>query len=242
MLGATLRSRRAPTLWKVPHHASRGACWRVPRPSASCRTRPTRRSISAAARREKVSRSSRDGSAPARTRRATRAASVSVLPEPAPATTSSGPIAAPAAPSRPKPAARRCASFSPARSEPRGAARATTVSVMGRAGGLSRGRQRRTVNPSSLGEANPAQARGRPRFTSRRRCRRPDMSLVHRAAESGSAALAEAEPSSFAVEAPPERARRAGRAGRRASRTTRSRASSPPNGWSSWSVLPCSPR
>jgi hypothetical protein len=50
-----------------------------------------RRVISAAARRVKVSRRIRCGSVPSRTRRATRWASVLVLPVPAPATIKSGP-------------------------------------------------------------------------------------------------------------------------------------------------------
>ena len=52
--------------------------------------RSTRRLISAAARREKVSSRMRRGSAPLTIRCATRCASVLVLPEPAPAMTSSG--------------------------------------------------------------------------------------------------------------------------------------------------------
>ena len=63
--------------------------------------RSTRRVISAAARRENVISRMRRGSAPLTIRWATRCASVLVLPEPAPAMTSSG------APARPRRARRR---------------------------------------------------------------------------------------------------------------------------------------
>ena len=71
----------------------RGTCRPTPgRPGAGSARRPARLSISAAARREKVSRQIRSGSAPPSSQdRATRAASVAVLPVPAPARTSSGP-------------------------------------------------------------------------------------------------------------------------------------------------------
>src|SRR5271165_1424673 len=68
--------------------------WKVPpttRPARSAPLqRPARSSISAAARREKVTRQTRSGAAPSATRRATRAARVAVLPVPAPARTRSG--------------------------------------------------------------------------------------------------------------------------------------------------------
>ena len=77
------------------------------RPSAWCTMRPARCTISPAARRENVSSSSRCGSAPRWIRWATRAASVIVLPLPAPAITSS----ARASPSAPWRTASRCASL-----------------------------------------------------------------------------------------------------------------------------------
>ena len=72
--------------------------------------RPTRRCSDCAARREKLSSRMRCGSAPSSTSRATRAASVSVLPEPAPAMISSG-GGPPAAASRPWNTAWRCSSL-----------------------------------------------------------------------------------------------------------------------------------
>ena len=87
MRSAYSRSSRAPMAWNVPAQA-RPAAALVP--LARLRMRSARRSISAAARREKVSSRMRCGSAPVMTRCATRCASVSVLPEPAPAMTSSG--------------------------------------------------------------------------------------------------------------------------------------------------------
>ncbi len=63
----------------------------VRRPSPAARCRSTRRCISPEARREKVISRMRRGSAPLTIRWATRCASVLVLPEPAPAITSSGP-------------------------------------------------------------------------------------------------------------------------------------------------------
>ena len=71
---------------------------RCGKPSTRCSTPPTRRSISWAARRLKVSSSMRCGSAPWRIRRATRCASVLVLPDPAPAMTSSGRVSAAVSP------------------------------------------------------------------------------------------------------------------------------------------------
>ena len=90
MRPAYSRSSRAPMLWKVPHQGRLGSACVAGRPSACCSTPATRRSISCAARRLKVSSIMRCGSAPWRMRLATRCASVLVLPEPAPAITSSG--------------------------------------------------------------------------------------------------------------------------------------------------------
>src|SRR5262245_34293362 len=73
--------------------------------------RSTRRSISAAARREKVSSRMRPGSAPLTIRWATRCASVLVLPEPAPAITSSGPATLAPLPATPCATAQRCSAF-----------------------------------------------------------------------------------------------------------------------------------
>ena len=95
MRAAWSRSSRAPTPWKVPAQwsASVTAPDEVPRTCAAMRS--TRFDISAAARREKVRSRMRRGSAPPTTRWATRWASVFVLPDPAPAITSSGRIASP---------------------------------------------------------------------------------------------------------------------------------------------------
>src|SRR6185369_12642451 len=84
------RSSRAPMLWKVPDQGRLGSACVCGKPSAFCSTPATRRSISCAARRLKVSSIMRCGSAPWRIRLATRCASVLVLPEPAPAMTSRG--------------------------------------------------------------------------------------------------------------------------------------------------------
>ena len=71
------RRKRLPTAWNVPPHtrSARG---------------PTRESISAEARRLKVSRQMRSGATPRSSRWPTRAASTRVFPLPAPASTSSG--------------------------------------------------------------------------------------------------------------------------------------------------------
>ena len=75
--------------WNVPAQGSAGAC--APRERVdSINTRPDRRSSACAARRENVKSRMRCGSAPSRTRRATRCASVLVFPEPAPAMIASG--------------------------------------------------------------------------------------------------------------------------------------------------------
>ncbi len=124
MRGARSRSRCAATPWKVPAHGSCGAGWVERSPSARCSTRPTRRCSSCAARREKLSSRMRCGSAPSSTSRATRELSVSVLPEPAPAITSSGGARPRAPSSRPSKTAARCSSLSDTnRSAARGAAR-----------------------------------------------------------------------------------------------------------------------
>jgi len=74
------------TAWKVPAQTSPASRTRV----SAAQMRATRRVISAAARRVKVKSRMRRGSAPRRISAATRWARVWVLPEPAPATTSSG--------------------------------------------------------------------------------------------------------------------------------------------------------
>ena len=87
---ANWRNRRAPMLWKVPAQGRLAGASIAPRLSTRCSTLPARLPISVAARREKVSSKMRCGSAPATIKRATLCASVLVLPEPAPAITSSG--------------------------------------------------------------------------------------------------------------------------------------------------------
>src|SRR5581483_2568032 len=77
------RSSRLPTAWNVPPHTR-------PRRRSPV-SRSARESISRAARRVNVRRRIRSGGTPRSTRRATRQASVQVLPLPAPATTRSGP-------------------------------------------------------------------------------------------------------------------------------------------------------
>ena len=76
--------------WNVPAQASASVMTPALSPSTLRAMRSTRRVISAAARREKVISRMRRGSAPLTIRCATRCASVLVLPEPAPAMTSSG--------------------------------------------------------------------------------------------------------------------------------------------------------
>ncbi|MNS53272.1 hypothetical protein D3C72_860230 [compost metagenome] len=107
------RSSRAPMPWKVPAHGSAGGRSDF-RPSTRASTWPARRSISCAARREKVSSSRRCGSTPSAIRCATRCASVLVLPEPAPAITSSGRWSAPTAAPTPCSTAARWSSLSAA--------------------------------------------------------------------------------------------------------------------------------
>ena len=111
MAGAFSRRILAPTAWKVPAQVSASAA--AEPPSARAAMVSTRRVSSTAARREKVISRMRRGSAPLTSRCATRCASVEVLPDPAPAITSSGGGIAPGA--IPKAAAARCRSFSPAR-------------------------------------------------------------------------------------------------------------------------------
>ncbi len=77
--------------WKVPAQGNAPAVASAPVPGASPQIRVTRRDISTAARRENVISRIRDGSAPSEISRATRWASVLVLPDPAPAMISSGP-------------------------------------------------------------------------------------------------------------------------------------------------------
>jgi hypothetical protein len=85
------RSRRAPIAWNVPAQAIASvivrACSRMTFPTMCS----TRRVISEAARREKVSSMIRRGSTLLTIRCATRCASVFVFPEPAPAIIKSGP-------------------------------------------------------------------------------------------------------------------------------------------------------
>src|SRR5581483_762222 len=78
------RSRRLATAWNVPPQTR-------PRRRPAPVSRSARESISRAARRVNVSRRIRSGRTPRSTSRATRQASVHVLPLPAPATTRSGP-------------------------------------------------------------------------------------------------------------------------------------------------------
>jgi len=84
-----------PIEWNVPLQVSRCAMAAAVPPSASSSAflvmSCARRRISVAARRVKVSIRMRAGSTPLITRCATRCASVSVLPVPAPATISMGP-------------------------------------------------------------------------------------------------------------------------------------------------------
>ena len=81
------------------------------KPVPFAQIRSARRLSSVAARRENVIRSTRYGSAPLTSRWATRCASAFVLPEPAPAMTSNGPVdSAPSA--IPCSTARRCSGFS----------------------------------------------------------------------------------------------------------------------------------
>src|SRR6266540_188015 len=95
------RRSRVATAWNVPPHTRPDAARSLAPPP---RSPSTRRSISAAARRAKVTRRMRSGRTPRSMRWATRCASVVVLPVPAPATMSSG--------SSPCAAASRCRSSS----------------------------------------------------------------------------------------------------------------------------------
>jgi hypothetical protein len=109
---AYILKRRAPRAWNVPDQ--RSGCWLSDFVALAIR-RCARRSISAAARREKVRSRMRPGSAPFTMRCATRWASVLVLPEPAPAITSSGPATLAPVETTPCSTAQRCASFRLAR-------------------------------------------------------------------------------------------------------------------------------
>ena len=80
-------------------------------PKAAAMMRSARRSISAAARREKVSSRMRPGSAPLTVKCATQCAKVWVLPEPAPAMTSNGPAMFAPFVATPCSTARRCSGF-----------------------------------------------------------------------------------------------------------------------------------
>ena len=76
--------------WNVPAQVRASVITLALWPMTCPAIRSTRRAISAAARRENVSRRMRRGSAPLTMRCATRWARVLVLPDPAPAMTSSG--------------------------------------------------------------------------------------------------------------------------------------------------------
>ena len=84
------RSSRVPIAWNVPPHTASPPGIRTPSPRSRRRIPSTRRVISCAARRVKVSSRMRRGSTPLAMWKATRFASVVVLPVPAPATISSG--------------------------------------------------------------------------------------------------------------------------------------------------------
>jgi hypothetical protein len=119
--------------------------------------RVTRRVISSAARREKVSSRMRCGSAPFTTRWATRCASVLVLPEPAPAITTSG-AGAPASPT-PCSTAARWASLSFASQAATFVATSAAISGVGLAPPCAAGRSTRADESRTEAETG-AEAEG----------------------------------------------------------------------------------
>ena len=84
------RSSLAPIAWNVPAQVSASVMMPALAPSTLAQMLSTRRLISDAARREKVISRMRRGSTPLTIKLATRWAKVLVLPDPAPAMTSSG--------------------------------------------------------------------------------------------------------------------------------------------------------